>query len=99
MEGVAVQVSSGVVGLGKGDGLADGEGLGEADGNGDGDGIAGDSLASDGDGTGDTWPVAPGAPHALTIETTPIAMPIPQRLTEHPTDGASLSFQALSSAR
>jgi hypothetical protein len=97
MEGVAVQVSSGVVGLGKGDGLADGDGLGESDG--DGDGIAGDSLASDGDDTGDTWPVAPGAPHALTIETTPIAMPIPQRLTEHPTEGAALSFRALSSAR
>jgi hypothetical protein len=79
--GVATQVRRGVVGLGEGDGLATGEGLGD----GDGVGIAGDSVAREGDGVGETWLVAAGLPQALTIEATPIAMQIRRRLTHHPT--------------
>ena len=68
-----------------------GEGLAASVGLGDGDGVAivGDSVARDGDGLGDTWLVAPG-PQALTIESTPIAMPMPKRLTYHPTGGAAV---------
>jgi hypothetical protein len=81
--GVDVQVSTGLVVVGVGEGLVDSVGLGE------GMAIVGDSVARDGDGVGDTWLVAPG-PQALRIETTPIAMPIPKRLTYHPTGSAAV---------
>jgi len=83
--GVDVQVSTGLVAVGVGEGLADSVGLGA----GDGVAIAGDSVARDRDGVGDTWLMAPG-PQALTIETTPIAMPIPKRFTYHPTGGLAV---------
>lgn len=83
--GVDVQVSTALVVVGVGEGLADSVGLGD----GDGVAIVGDSLARDSDGVGETWLEAPG-PQALTIETTPIAMPIPKRLTYHPTGAAAV---------
>jgi hypothetical protein len=69
--GVDVQVSTGLVVVGVGEGLADSVGLGDAD------------------GVRDIWLVAPG-PQALTIESTPIAMPMPKRLTYHPTGVAAV---------